>query len=222
MEEPEGCPAPEELEEEEAREDEEEDGIMPPDDVFSSAAAEAREEGDSEERKCQECGERSHNTEFFKAFQISVCNQCKWDAPAYKCMTKTEAKETFLLTDADLDPGRGGLAFVVRSNPRKERWNQMKLYLRQQVEQKSHERFGGPDGLEAEIRHRVMEQYARKRKKLEGKLPKKKTRTAGIKPRAKSPERHTHRWGEEVQVGDSDDWTKTCVECGAVDCFMKL
>ena len=30
----------------------------------------------------------------------------------------------------------------------------------------------------------------------------------------KSEQRHTHSFGPEVQVGDTDVWEKTCSECG--------
>ena len=51
----------------------------------------------------------------------------------HKLITKTEAKNTYLLKDADFDRREPPLKFIVRKNPHNPRWGDMKLYLLSQV-----------------------------------------------------------------------------------------
>ena len=52
---------------------------------------------------------------------------------AHKLITKTEAKATYLLKDADLEMRDPPLKFIEKKNPRKSSWGTMKLYLETQV-----------------------------------------------------------------------------------------
>ena len=51
----------------------------------------------------------------------------------YKLITKTDAKSKYELKDVDLDKREPILPFIVRKNPRHEKWGEMKLYLESQV-----------------------------------------------------------------------------------------
>lgn len=55
------------------------------------------------------------------------------DSSAYKLITKTEAKSKYQLKDVDLDKRDPPLKFIVKKNPRHEKWGEMKLYLESQV-----------------------------------------------------------------------------------------
>ena len=64
-------------------------------------------------------------------------------------MTKSQAKEVYLLTDGDLS----GLGSVKRGNPRNSNWSQMRLFLASDLERLSERKF--PGGEEERERHRV-------------------------------------------------------------------
>lgn len=51
----------------------------------------------------------------------------------HKLITRTEAKEEYLLKDCDLDKREPVLRFIVKKNPHNSRWGDMKLYLKPQV-----------------------------------------------------------------------------------------
>lgn len=51
----------------------------------------------------------------------------------HKLISRTEAKQAFLLKDCDLDKREPSLRFILRKNPHNPRWGDMKLYLKTQV-----------------------------------------------------------------------------------------
>ena len=56
--------------------------------------------GYAQETKCRECNGLDVDRKWEDVFKCSVCNKCKEDFPEkYSLLTKTEAKEDYLLTD---------------------------------------------------------------------------------------------------------------------------
>ena len=51
----------------------------------------------------------------------------------HKLITKSDAKTKYQLKDVDLDKREPLLRFIVKKNPRHEKWGEMKLYLESQV-----------------------------------------------------------------------------------------
>ena len=51
----------------------------------------------------------------------------------YELITKTDAKNKYLLKDEDFDVREPPLKFILRKNPHNERWGDMKLFLKLQV-----------------------------------------------------------------------------------------
>lgn len=51
----------------------------------------------------------------------------------HKLISRTEAKQHYLLKDCDLDMREPPLRFVLKKNPHNPRWGDMKLYLKVQV-----------------------------------------------------------------------------------------
>jgi len=51
----------------------------------------------------------------------------------HKLITKSDAKTNYQLKDVDLDKREPLLRFIVKKNPRHEKWGEMKLYLESQV-----------------------------------------------------------------------------------------
>jgi DNA-repair protein complementing XP-A cells len=55
--------------------------------------------------KCRECGILAIDWKWDEVFGVSVCNACKDKFPdKYSLLTKTEAREDYLLTDRECDP----------------------------------------------------------------------------------------------------------------------
>lgn len=194
-----------------------------------------------ERKKCRECGSLEIDFVWDEVFNLSVCSKCKEAAPEkYSLLTKTEAKEDYLLTDPELRD-EDLLPHLSRPNPHKSHWHDMMLFLRCQVEEYafSDKKWGSAEALDAEFEKREVEKKRRKEEKFKSKLLdlKKRTRTeayrrehgklgsgAGI-GRRKDGEtakfgdvvpnmgRHVHEWGREIE-NEEGMTVKTCTTCG--------
>jgi DNA-repair protein complementing XP-A cells len=51
----------------------------------------------------------------------------------HRLITKTDAKNVYLLKDCDLEKRDPPLKFIMKNNPHNVRWGSMKLYLELQV-----------------------------------------------------------------------------------------
>ncbi|KAL3427946.1 DNA repair protein [Phlyctema vagabunda] len=178
--------------------------------------------------KCKECGSLEIDWQWEEVFKCQVCNACKEKFPdKYSLLTKTEAKDDYLLTDPELkDPEL--LPHFNKPNPHKSHWHDMMLFLRYQVEEYAFTtKWGSAEALDAEFEKREIDKKKRKEDKFKSKLKelKKKTRTDAFRRNIKGsgkdgkfgdslgPGRHEHEWGQTVE--NSDGMTvKTCVECG--------
>lgn len=58
---------------------------------------------------------------------------CRENKEKYELITKTDAKNKYLLKDADFDVREPPLKFILRKNPHNPRWGEMRLYLELQV-----------------------------------------------------------------------------------------
>ncbi|KAG8623349.1 hypothetical protein KVT40_008325 [Elsinoe batatas] len=180
-------------------------------------------------RKCRECGSLEIDFKWEEAFSVRVCNGCKEKfAEKYSLLTKTEAKEDYLLTDPELkDPNL--LPHLERPNPHKSTWNNMMLYLRFQVEEYafSEKKWGSAEALDEEFERRQGETRKRKEAKFKSKLAdlKRRTRVDAYKRRKAGMEggsfgdtlrggKHEHEWGRAVENPETGVPVKTCVECG--------
>ncbi|CAG8714064.1 13993_t:CDS:2, partial [Gigaspora rosea] len=164
--------------------------------------------------RCKECKTVEIDYQFHRIFRVNICKSCKEKFPEkYSLLTKTEAKEDYLLTDAELkDEER--LPHLSKPNPHKSTWNDMMLYLREQVEEFSFEKWGGADALDKEFERRQDEKKKRKDKKFKSKLAdlRKRTRTDELeKNRYKE---HKHEFGMAVEDPETGISTQTCSSCG--------
>ena len=82
--------------------------------------------------QCEECGEELADSHLFRNFNLEVCDKCKETEKdgKHELITKTDAKNEFLLKDTDFIRPEPALKFIARKNPHKESWGEMKLYLR--------------------------------------------------------------------------------------------
>src|SRR6218665_503910 len=51
----------------------------------------------------------------------------------HRLITKTDAKDKYLLKDVDLERREPTLKFILKKNPHNTRWGEMKLFLESQV-----------------------------------------------------------------------------------------
>eukprot|EP00124_Ichthyophonus_hoferi_P002298 Ihof_evm1s151 gene=Ihof_evmTU1s151 len=123
---------------------------------------------------CLECGKEFLNSFLWSAFDVPVCDPCKRTDretdDKYGLVTKTTAKEDYLLNDDDLSGKHGNLRFLERPNPSGKSYNPMKLYLRLQVEKTSFTRWGSEEGLDDEIDRREAEKRRQKQLRYEKKV----------------------------------------------------
>ncbi|KAI9669231.1 MAG: hypothetical protein M1817_004726 [Caeruleum heppii] len=183
-------------------------------------------------KECKDCGSLEIDWKWEEVFGCRVCNKCKEKLPEkYSLLTKTEAREDYLLTDPELRDEEL-LPHLERPNPHKSTWNNMMLYLRYQVEEYafSPRKWGSPEALDEEFAKREEEKKRRKESKFREKLQdlKKRTRVeAHRRSRANAGGgygnfgdeigkggKHHHEWGRVVEDAETGTGVKTCIECG--------
>nr|SVE89040.1 EOG090X0KP6 [Daphnia sinensis] len=83
---------------------------------------------------CDECEQPLHDSLLYRSFSHPVCDPCK-DAhdEKYSLITRTDARQEYLLKDCDLDLREPILRYILRKNPLNPNWGDMKLYLRLQA-----------------------------------------------------------------------------------------
>lgn len=189
---------------------------------------------DTASKKCRECGSLEIDWSWADIFGCNLCNTCKDKFPEkYSLLTKTEAREDYLLTDPELKD-KELLPWLEKPNPHKSTWNNMQLYLRYQVEEYafSDRRWGSAEALDAEFERRQEDKKKKKDKKFKNRLEdlKKRTRVEAYK-RSRGlggadeggggsggvwgrREKHEHEWGRAVEDAETGLSTKRCVECG--------
>ena len=180
------------------------------------------------QKKCRECGSLEIDWQWDEVLGAQVCNACKEKFPEkYSLLTKTEAREDYLLTDPELRD-TNILPHLEKPNPHKSTWNNMMLYLRFQVEAYafSDQKWGSSEALDDEFEKRQRQTKERKDKNFKNKLNelKKRTRVDAYK-RARSGGggefgdtigrgRHEHEWGEAVEDLETGVSRRRCLECG--------
>lgn len=179
-------------------------------------------------KKCRECGSLEIDWTWEEVLHCQVCNACKDKLPEkYSLLTKTEAKEDYLLTDPELRD-EGLLPHLEKPNPHKATWNNMMLYVRYQVEEYafSEKKWGSAEALDEEFERRARETKERKEKKFRNKLQdlKKRTRVDAYKRSRKGGGgefgdtigngRHEHEWGRSAENPETGISVKSCVDCG--------
>lgn len=187
-----------------------------------------QKKGKDENKVCRECGSLEIDWTWAECFRCAVCNGCKEKfLEKYSLLTKTEAKEDYLLTDPELKDEEL-LPHLERPNPHKATFHNMRLYLRYQVEEYAFsKKWGSAEALDEEFTRREGDKKKRKEEKFRSKLQelKKRTRTEAYRrERAgggggefgdaiERGGKHTHVWGRPVENEDGIG-LKKCVECG--------
>ncbi|XP_065351960.1 DNA repair protein complementing XP-A cells homolog [Cloeon dipterum] len=175
---------------------------------------------DSELPQCLECKEDFHDSFLLNTFDYSVCDKCKKQDEDHALITKTDAKNTYLLKDCDLDKREPPLKFLLRKNPHDSRWGYMKLYLQLQVEDRALQVWGSLEEIEEE-----RERRDEKREKSKAKKYGKHMKSLRMQVRSSLYDRtkanHEHEFGPETDLGD-DNYSHTCTTCGYEETFERM
>ncbi|KAE8365401.1 XPA protein C-terminus-domain-containing protein [Aspergillus caelatus] len=184
----------------------------------------------SKQKTCRECGSLEIDWKWEQDLRCCVCHACKEKFPEkYSLLTKTEAKEDYLLTDPELKDEEL-LPHLEKPNPHKSTWNNMMLYLRYQVEEYafSAKKWGSAEALDAEFERRETEKKRRREAKFKSKLQdlKKRTRVDAYRRSRQGATggnfgddlgnggRHVHQWGRSIENPETGIGVKKCVDCG--------
>ncbi|ORX97931.1 DNA repair protein [Basidiobolus meristosporus CBS 931.73] len=166
-----------------------------------------------ENPKCKECGSIELDPIFLTIFNLHVCSKCKEEFPEkFSLITKTEAKEDYLLTDPELKD-RDLFPCWKKPNPRKSTWNDMMLFVREQVEEFAFKKWGGEEALDAEFERRQNDKKKRKDKKFRAQLADLRRRTRTSTWEKKRVE-HVHDYDEPIEDQETGEMTQTCKSCG--------
>lgn len=198
-----------------------------------------------ESSTCTDCQNARSQAKFYEAFGLHVCYDCqranRGAGAKYQVITKSKAKDEYLLNDRQLDEARGGLGNIRLPNPNDKRYGDMRLYLRSQVEELAFATWGSSEELLLEKERRSEERLnrAEAKRKLKSGTPEEQVLArcgghsskaakqrkgraaagAGEGPPAipavvRSAPRHTHAFLLEEEYCEATDmWTKRCA-CG--------
>ncbi|KAI8995368.1 thioesterase-like superfamily-domain-containing protein [Trametes punicea] len=163
--------------------------------------------------RCKECNSMDIDQTYKKVFGCLVCNKCKNEKPEkYSLLTKTECKEDYLLTDAELRD-QELMPHLLKANPHKSTFANMMLFLRYQVEDFAWKKWGSPEALDAEWQRRVEEKRKKKNKKFEEGLKELRRRTRETVWQKRKDQEHKHVFGV-VEKGPDGVGKQVCHECG--------
>ncbi|KAG8455022.1 hypothetical protein GDO86_001296 [Hymenochirus boettgeri] len=161
---------------------------------------------------CEDCGKDFMDSYLCNHFDLPVCDSCRDTEEKHKLITRTEAKQEYLLKDCDLDKREPVLKFILKKNPHNTHWGDMKLYLKLQVIRRSLEVWGTEEALEEAKEARQDNREKIKQKKFDKKV--KELRHAvrsSLWKKASSV--HQHEYGPEEHI-EEDMYRKTCTACG--------
>lgn len=169
---------------------------------------------------CEECGKEFMDSYLMSHFDLATCDNCRDADDKHKLITKTEAKQEYLLKDCDLEKREPALKFIVKKNPHHSQWGDMKLYLKLQVVKRSLEVWGSQDALEAAKEVRQENREKMKQKKFDKKV-RELRRAVRSSVWKRETAAHQHEYGPEENI-DDDVYRKCCTVCGHELTYEKM
>ncbi|XP_015705451.1 DNA repair protein complementing XP-A cells [Coturnix japonica] len=169
---------------------------------------------------CGDCGKEFMDSYLMQHFDWATCDNCRDTEDKHKLITRTEAKEEYLLKDCDLDKREPVLRFIVKKNPHNPRWGDMKLYLKLQVIKRALEVWGSEESLQEAKEQRRDSREKMKQKKFDKKV-KELRRAVRSSLWKKTTSIHEHEYGPEENI-DEDTYKKTCTVCGHELTYEKM
>lgn len=165
--------------------------------------------------RCCVCGSLDLDDLIRRHYHVPVCPHCRSTHPSrFSLLTKTAAKDDFLLTDEELRDSER-LPHLSRPNPLRPNWSDMQLFLREQVRAFAVEKWGSEEGIGEEAQRRVDAQHALKDRRFAANLKelRSRTRLAPAKVKGRPRAHHKHSFKEERDVG-TGAVASICTECG--------
>lgn len=167
---------------------------------------------------CRDCNVSCNASYLYEKFGENVCDECRGkDKDQFKLISKTDAKNEFVLKDCDLDSREPPLKYVTAPNPHNHRGS-MRLFLQGQVYDRACEVHGGDEGIDAALLKRSQNRELFAQRKMNKKLADLRKLS---KPR-KIRETHVHEYGEEFYCEEDDEYSHTCKSCGYSETYEKL
>lgn len=111
------------------------------------------------------CSSIGIDPELYENFGVAACFSCKESSEMYGIMTKTQARNEYLLADEELADSTL-LPSISRKNPHNPRWADMKLYLRRQVRDFAIKKHGSEDAIKEALENRTEARTDRKSKQF--------------------------------------------------------
>jgi DNA-repair protein complementing XP-A cells len=177
---------------------------------------------------CQHCQMNFLASYLHKHFDEPICDTCRDKYSMhdedeeindehdirYSLITRTQAKEKYLLSDYDLDKRQPILKCIEKKNPHNQRWGVMRLYLRCQLQRLSDEIHQGK--TDEKLIEREDKKAERKRKQYEKQVEQLRldVRTSLLTKRVKIVHEHTYDDDKIIYDQQTETYTKTCRECG--------
>ncbi|KAM8962216.1 DNA repair protein complementing XP-A cells [Pelodytes ibericus] len=169
---------------------------------------------------CEECSKEFMDSYLSNNFDLAVCDNCRDSEEKHKLMTRTEAKQTYLLKDCDFDKREPVLKFILKKNPHNSRWGDMKLYIKAQIVKRSLEVWGTEEAIEEAKESRKDNKDKMNQKKFDKKV-KELRRAVRSSLWKKDLGGHQHEYGPEEHI-EEDMYKKTCKTCGHELNFEKM
>lgn len=171
---------------------------------------------------CLECDLPFTESYLMKNFDYSVCDKCRDTDGKHSLITRTDAKNEYLLKDCDFDRREPPLKYILRKNPHNPRWGEMKLYLLLSVEKRALEVWGSEARIveERELRDEKREKTKHKKYSKQMKALRMEVRSSLYDRTSKFG--HTHEYGEETYHEEEDNYTHACKTCGFLETYEKM
>lgn len=171
---------------------------------------------------CEECQKEFKDSYLLQTFDLSVCDTCRDPRGKHSLITKTEAKQEYLLKDCDFDKREPILKYITKKNPHNSHWGEMKLYLHLQVEQKALDVWGTEENLVKEKELRDTKREGTKVKKFNKKIKQLRMLVRSSMYDKTSKASHTHEFGGDTYNEEDDTYTHTCTTCGYEETYEKM
>ncbi|KAJ1928947.1 DNA repair protein rad14 [Tieghemiomyces parasiticus] len=135
--------------------------------------------------------------------------------PDDAALARNRPTEKILIDDLQELRDREILRCWEKPNPRKATWNNMMLYVREQVEAYAFRRWGSEEALDQEYQRRAEEKKTRKAKKFQASLRELRNRTrTSIWQKRDYDAKHEHEYGMTEEDPETGITTKVCQTCG--------
>ncbi|RNA18309.1 mitochondrial glutamate carrier 1-like [Brachionus plicatilis] len=159
--------------------------------------------------KCKKCNKKFPDSFLSKNFDLNVCDTCRNEnSEDYDLITKTEAKEQYLLKDCDFDFREPVLKFITKKNPHKNRFGEMKLYLKCQIVERAIVVHESLENLDEKKEQKVANLHKTRQRNYEKKLQN--LRKEARQGARKLADFHKHEYVERLIL--QSDWDEILSE----------